>query len=690
MQVDHAFAKLYKESDLIEVLQDFGLLKQYQDYCLEQRRFEQDLDQDLPTFNKTFNPFKSDGALIQDIFQDDPQLHENFVLVVKKWLEETAPKFLPCEIQKTHLKHTRDRIQKKQRGFKLGNEESIVTELDPDATNRQFRTLAPEDVNYEASLNKTIFNYIKRGQVLEAIDLCQSSNQHWKAALLRGYLDFSDPVIDRQENGLEYFDGNQNKVLWKAACFAAACDDSFDVTERAIYAALAGDYNLVANACNSWEELVWANYNALIESKLRKKLDEKALHLIQIDKIALPLPDFKLSEREVFESLKSHQNSEIQMIANEVHHLIQTHIILNNLDEFFEELKQEVSTIGIENLEEPVKRSLRFIAHLILLTRNLEIHSPSESTNSWIENYIKVLEAEGKGDLVAMYFEYLPVEKQISGYSQFLQSIKSDKQQYYELGLEANLDMLAVTEDVVQSFFSRGAVFEPISIDYSLTFPRLSDPPVKADQVQIDALGWLIFEDIQQQNLVKYSNILTKYFLLNGRINSVYVLFQEYPLNAITCDGVDDYIKEQSQFLSLLKIFELYDKWYSLYLKSKTGEHIDQLLNVTSILEGEIQLLLQTQIFGKHTDPVEDALLRQIRSIYCPSLVMYLHQIWFSTSQYQPENLRKCLELSTDVSAGLVEAFLDSDRLKGFLKAINEAAFESLKLGKKQLSWVTA
>lgn len=150
-------------------------------------------------------------------------------------------------------------------------------------------------------------------------------------------------------------------------------------------------------------------------------MDEKALHLIQIDKIALPLPDFKLSEREIFESLKSHQNSEIQMIANEVHHLIQTHIILNNLDEFFEELKQEVSTIGIENLEEPVKRSLRFIAHLILLTRNLEIHSPSESTNSLIENYIKVLEAEGKGDLVAMYFEYLPVEKQISGYSQFLQ-----------------------------------------------------------------------------------------------------------------------------------------------------------------------------------------------------------------------------------------------------------------------------
>ncbi|KAJ3324993.1 hypothetical protein HDV06_005582 [Boothiomyces sp. JEL0866] len=675
MQVDHVFAKLYKESDLIEVLQDFGLLKQYQDYCLEQRRFEQDLDQDLPTFTTTFNPFKSDGALIQDIFQDDPQLHENFV--VKKWLEETAPKFLPCEIQKTHLKHTRDRIQKKQRGFKLGNEESIVTELDPDASNRQLRTLAPEDVNYEASLNKTIFNYIKRGQILEAIDLCQASNQHWKAALLRGYLDFSDPIIDRQENGLEYFDGNQNK-------------DSFDATERAIYAALAGDYSLVANACTSWEELLWANYNALIESRLRKKLDEKALHLIQMDKIALALPDFKLSEREIFESLKSHPNSEIQMIANEVHHLIQTHIILNNLDEFFDELKQEILNIGIENLEEPLKQSLRFIAHLILLTRNLEIHSPSDSTNCLIENYIKVLEAEGKGELVAMYFEYLPFEKQISGYSSFLQTIKKDKQRYYELGLESHLDMLAVTEDVVQSYFSRGAVFEPISIDYSLTFPRLSESPIKADQIQIDALGWLVFEDIQQQNLVKYSNILTKYFLLTGRINSVYQLFHEYPLNSISCDGVDDYIKEQSQFLSLLNVFELYDQWYSLFLKSKTGEQIDQLLNVTTILEAEIQLLLQTQIFGKHADPVEDSHLRQIRSIYCPSLVMYLHQIWFSTHEYQPENLKKCLELSTDVSSGFVEAFLDSDRLRGFLKAVNEAAFESLKLGKKQLSWVTA
>ncbi|KAJ3274773.1 hypothetical protein HDV01_001976 [Terramyces sp. JEL0728] len=673
MQVDHAFAKLYKESDLMEVLQDFGLLKQYQDYCTEQRRFEQDLDQDLPTFTNTFNPFKSDGALIQDIFQEDPQLHENYV--VKKWLEETAPKFLPCETQKTHLKYTLDRIQKKQRGYKLGNDESIVTELDPDSTNRQLRTLAPEDLNYESSLNKTIFNYIKRGQILEAVDLCQASNQHWKAALLRGYLVFSDPVIDRQENGLEYFDGNQNKVLWKAALYAAASDDSFDVTERAIYAALAGDYKIVSSACSTWEDLLWANYNALIESKIQRKLDEKALHLVQLDKISLPLPEFQQSEREIFESLKSHENSEIQVIANEVHHLIQTHIILNDLDDFFDELKKEISKIGIENLEEPLKRSLRFITHLILLTRNLELLAPSDSTNYIIENYIKILESEGKGELVPMYFEYLPYEKQISGYSLFLQSIKKEKQKYYKLGLQANLDMLAVTEDVVQSFFSRGAIFEPISIDYSLTFPRLSEKPSKADLVQIKALEWLVFDESLQPNLVKYSNILTKYFLLTSRINSANVLFQEFPLNSISCEGVDEYVKEQPQYLCLIRIFELYDHWYALYLKNKSGKLLDQLLNITAELESGIQELLTTEIFGKNSDPVVDPHLRQIRSIYCPSLVM---------------NLKKCLELSTDVSSGYVEPFVDSDRLGGFLKAVNQAAFESLKLGKTKLCWVTA
>jgi nuclear pore complex protein Nup107 len=73
---------------------------------------------------------------------------------------------------------------------------------------------------------------------------------------------------DQIEVDLE-IEGNQNHTLWKATCYALASDNSFDLYERAVYAALAGDVTNVLPVCESWEDYVWAHYNAMVECKLQ-------------------------------------------------------------------------------------------------------------------------------------------------------------------------------------------------------------------------------------------------------------------------------------------------------------------------------------------------------------------------------------------------------------------------------------
>lgn len=206
------FSFIHKNSDLSEALDDkCGLLAMYERYCrdrqgelwtleantwnlireLTARREAQILDQDLPTYSES--PFQSDRELVSDIFQKNPKLSEN--LVVKEWLESTAPSFSPCEAQQSHLQFTIDKISKQTTQYGIQTNANIVTTLDPDAPNRQRKSLMSDDASYEQSLNRTIFNYIRRGQLDDALDLCEASGQNWKAASLRGGILHSDPLF---------------------------------------------------------------------------------------------------------------------------------------------------------------------------------------------------------------------------------------------------------------------------------------------------------------------------------------------------------------------------------------------------------------------------------------------------------------------------------------------------------------
>jgi nuclear pore complex protein Nup107 len=88
--------------------------------------------------------FKSDFILSQEIIEQSCSLQE--LLILRQWLEQTAPQFIECDIQHGFLQHTREYIMRKQNTYGMGGKSSMVTELDPDASSRQKKSLAPEDV----------------------------------------------------------------------------------------------------------------------------------------------------------------------------------------------------------------------------------------------------------------------------------------------------------------------------------------------------------------------------------------------------------------------------------------------------------------------------------------------------------------------------------------------------------------
>ena len=113
---------------------------------------------------------------------------------------------------------------------------NLVQSLDPDsifrldADNQTDSQLEAEDLAYEKALLRSLFEYVRVGEIDRAIDMCRQSDQSWRAASLRGGTLYSDPILntlkcsqdeddfDQAETYPAVICGNINRSLWKFMC----------------------------------------------------------------------------------------------------------------------------------------------------------------------------------------------------------------------------------------------------------------------------------------------------------------------------------------------------------------------------------------------------------------------------------------------------------------------------------------
>jgi nuclear pore complex protein Nup107 len=128
--------------------------------------------------------------------------------------------------------------------------EPVVSELDPDATLRQGKGLVEADEGNERKILKQVFQYLRSGDLKGAQQICRDSNNQWRAASLSGM------SPDKLNNG------------WRKMCFQLARQPQADRYERAIYGVVCGDLESVLPVCQTWEDHMWAHFNAVYAWKL--------------------------------------------------------------------------------------------------------------------------------------------------------------------------------------------------------------------------------------------------------------------------------------------------------------------------------------------------------------------------------------------------------------------------------------
>ncbi|PHH76355.1 hypothetical protein CDD82_4037 [Ophiocordyceps australis] len=139
----------------------------------------------------------------------------------------------------------------------------LVTQLDPDAATRQDRKLEPRDEFFERSIWLGCFEHLRRGSSLKTIrEWCQERTEMWRAVSASGVLlaaDGKDSMADAPPESL---------VLWRRVCLSLSRNVGSDNYERAVYGILSGDISSVENVAKSWDDHLFANYNALVRARI--------------------------------------------------------------------------------------------------------------------------------------------------------------------------------------------------------------------------------------------------------------------------------------------------------------------------------------------------------------------------------------------------------------------------------------
>ena len=173
--------------------------------------------------------------------------------IILSWLTDNAPRITePEHIQANRWFITRENLKMRKVTGRQITLDPIVSELDPDATLRQGKGLMAEDEENERKLLKQVFAYLRIGDIRGAQQICRDCNNHWRAASLMGA---GKAVL------------NQN---WRKMCFQLARQPQVDRYERAVYGVVCGDLDSVVPVCQTWEDQMWAHFNAIYLWKLEE------------------------------------------------------------------------------------------------------------------------------------------------------------------------------------------------------------------------------------------------------------------------------------------------------------------------------------------------------------------------------------------------------------------------------------
>ncbi|KAF1927916.1 uncharacterized protein M421DRAFT_92768 [Didymella exigua CBS 183.55] len=215
----------------------------------------------------------------------------------------------------------------------------LVTQLDPDAPSRQKRVLEKSDEFYEKALWLVCYEMMRRGVPWNEIcDWALERNEAWRGVSIGA-------AYESQTPGSPNVAGDTVGYLFRRMCFYAAQGTRLQY-EGAVYGLLSGDLGKVREVARTWDDHLYAHYNALLLSRFDSYLQRQyssrvtqslSQRFVFHDAVA-NLGEWSNSPRLVIDALKQHKAS--SALASAPIKLVQGALIGRSVEEL-------VHTVGI-------------------------------------------------------------------------------------------------------------------------------------------------------------------------------------------------------------------------------------------------------------------------------------------------------------------------------------------------------
>ncbi len=139
---------------------------------------------------------------------------------------------------------------------------NLITQLDPDASARQKRVLEKTDEYYERALWMVCYEMMRRGVPWKQIvEWCHDRNEGWRGVSVGA-------AYEAHPDGGPNVAGPTVGYLFRRMCFYAARGARIPY-EGAVYGLLSGDLKQAQSVSRSWDDHLYAHYNALLLSTVR-------------------------------------------------------------------------------------------------------------------------------------------------------------------------------------------------------------------------------------------------------------------------------------------------------------------------------------------------------------------------------------------------------------------------------------
>ncbi|KAI4461726.1 hypothetical protein MML48_5g00006227 [Holotrichia oblita] len=519
-------------------------------------------------------------VLYQDRLSVQSQQSENRTnnTIIIDWLEcNAAEKFednLHFSDSTVGWENTLHQLSSKET-IVFGSSREIVTDLHPDAPVRQGKPLHDLDIEDDKRLCHRVFIGIRCGKLSDAQKLCVQCGHGWRAAMLDGWklhhdsskipptenVDSTADEMNVENTNSQKIEGNENRDLWKRMAFKY-CEQIWpNKYEKAAIAIYCGYLKNVLPVCNDWNDYLWAYLKVMIDIRVESEIRD----CVQRKYCDLPdcYWDQRMSLNEIFATLTASNNKDVSVQAHKPEHVIQKHLILDEIPELFKELERYVDENNVST------QFLRFAAHLVLFMDQIGRVQNKDTIEKILEVYINRLTNMDDTRLVAFYVSKMSLAKQVLLYSSYLEKIvdDSDRQEALKYAEKCGLNVDLVTKTVVENIRNKPIEVGEASLQQKLT----SD-----DEYKISAIDWLLFYDHHRPEALTQSNALIFKFLSVGKLDAAQLIFNKIPSDSVdkilvegeVAQNVKQAVKEHLSYKSYLDAQEAFNVWFK-HFKSK-------------------------------------------------------------------------------------------------------------------------